>query len=143
MILRLLAILDHFQWENDHNSLQQSWITIENGTFDISKKVQAPSICLPKQINGIISDVRLQIFFSFLVLTSGKFLLALGREIGTGSIFLPFIFTFEQGGMSLLFTATWLQLQGQHRMTVSFFCESAQIVQLFQSSFKVLSNSPT
>ena len=32
--------------------------------------------------------------------------------------------TIQAIGMSLLFTATWLQLQGQHRMTVSFLCES-------------------
>ena len=32
----------------------------------------------------------------FLVLTSGKFLEALGRRIGTGLVFLPFIFIFEQ-----------------------------------------------
>ena len=55
------------------------------------------SICIPKQINGIISEVQLWKKNSFLVLTSGKFLEALGSGIGTGSNFLPFIFTFEQG----------------------------------------------
>ena len=58
------------------------------------------SICIPKWINGIISEVQLWKKISFLVLTSGKFLEALGRGIGTGSIFLPFIFTFEQGVLS-------------------------------------------
>ena len=43
--------------------------------------------CFPKRINGIISEVQLYFFFSFLVLTSGKFLEALGSGIGTGSIF--------------------------------------------------------
>ena len=35
------------------------------------------------------------------------------------------IATIQAISMSLLFTATWLQLQGQHRITVSFLCESA------------------
>ena len=48
MILRFLAILDHFQWENNHNSLQQSWITIENATFGSSKKILGPVHLLTK-----------------------------------------------------------------------------------------------
>ena len=40
---------------------------------------------------------------TFLVLTSGMFLEALGRGIGTGSIFLPFIFSFEQGERKLAY----------------------------------------
>ena len=35
-------------------------------------------------------------FFYFLVFTSGKFLEALGNEIGTGLVFFPFILIFEQ-----------------------------------------------
>ena len=35
------------------------------------------------------------------------------------------IATIQAISMSLLFTATWLQLRGQHRITVSFLCESA------------------
>ena len=45
------------------------------------------SICIPKRINGIISEVQLWKRFLFLVLTLGKFLEALGSRIGTGSIF--------------------------------------------------------
>ena len=45
------------------------------------------SICIPKRINGIISEVQLWKKISFLVSTSGKFLEALGTGIGTGSIF--------------------------------------------------------
>ena len=94
MILILLAILDHFQWENDHNSFYQSWITIKNSTFNISKKIKVLPICLPKQISGIISDVQLQKKKSFLVLTSGKFLEALWNWHRLS--FLPFIFIFAQ-----------------------------------------------
>ena len=35
------------------------------------------------------------------------------------------IATIQAIGLSLLFTATWLQLKGQHRMTVSCLCGSA------------------
>ena len=35
------------------------------------------------------------------------------------------IATIQAVGMSLLFTSTWLQLEGQHRITVSFLCGSA------------------
>ena len=45
------------------------------------------SICIPKRIDRIISEVQLWKKNSFLVLTSGKFLEALGGGIGTGSIF--------------------------------------------------------
>ena len=36
------------------------------------------------------------------------------------------IATIQAISMSLLFTATWLHLQGQHRITVSFLWESAK-----------------
>ena len=45
------------------------------------------SICIPKRINRIISEVQLWKKISLLVLTLGKFLEAVGRGIGTGSIF--------------------------------------------------------
>ena len=51
------------------------------------KKFLVLSICIPKRINGIISEVQLWKKKLFLVLTSGKFLEALGSGIGTGSIF--------------------------------------------------------
>ena len=52
------------------------------------KKFYVPSICISKQISGIISEVQLwKKKDSFLVLTSGNFLEALGSRIGTGSIF--------------------------------------------------------
>ena len=35
------------------------------------------------------------------------------------------IATIQAISMSLLFTSTWLQLEGQHRITVSSLCESA------------------
>ena len=35
------------------------------------------------------------------------------------------IATIQATSMSLLFTSTWLQLEGQHRITVSSLCESA------------------
>ena len=46
--LSKFSILDHFQWKNGHNSIQQSWITIKNATFDISKKILVPVHLHPK-----------------------------------------------------------------------------------------------
>ena len=45
------------------------------------------SICLPEQINGIISEVQLYNLFPFLVLTLRKLLEFLRGEIGTCSVF--------------------------------------------------------
>ena len=52
--------------------------------FDISRKSFVLSICLPKQINGIVSEVHVDII-SFLFLKLRKFLEALG--IGTTQFF--------------------------------------------------------
>ena len=55
------SILDHFQWENGHNPLQQSWITIKSQPF-LPKKLDLSvlSIWIAYLMNQIISKVQKQ-----------------------------------------------------------------------------------
>ena len=47
-----------YNWTSEIIPLYQSWITMKKFNFRQFKKIQVLSICLPKQINGIISDVQ-------------------------------------------------------------------------------------
>ena len=63
---------------------------LEKTFFDFKrwvKNIQTAGYNGARTVNGIISEVQLWKKISFLVLTSGKFLEALRRGIGTGSIF--------------------------------------------------------
>ena len=76
LVLRLQVILDHFQWENDHNPRQQSWITIKNQPFPPKKlDLSVLSIWIGNRI----------IFFIFFA--SKKLLAPLKSRIGTCSVF--------------------------------------------------------
>ena len=96
MIQRLQTILDHFQWENGHNSIQQSWITIKNATFDISKKFLGPVHLHPKtnKWDFLRSPIMKKIFVSCFDI--GEVLRSPGKWNRNLFRFLPFISTFKQ-----------------------------------------------
>ena len=64
------------------------------------KKFLVLSICIPKRINGIISEVQLWKKKSFLFLS----------EIGTGSIFSAFHFHFRTGWKTIVFLSAMFKL---------------------------------
>ena len=97
MIYRLQTSLGHFQWENGHNSLQQSWITIKNATFDISKKFLGPVHLHPKTdkwdyLRSPIMKKKIVSCFDI-----GAVPRSPGKRNWNWLYFLSFIFTFEQG----------------------------------------------
>ena len=101
MIQRLQTILGHFQWENGHNSLQQSWITIKNATFDISKKFLGPVHLHPKTdkwdyFRSPIMKKKIVSCFDIREVPRSP-----GKWNWNWLYFLPFIFTFEQGDIHL------------------------------------------
>ena len=82
------SILDHFQWENGHNPLQQSWITIKSQPFPPKKfDLSVLSIWIGNRINCVISEVQVSKKFFFIFLASKKLLASLRSEIGTCSVF--------------------------------------------------------
>ena len=102
MIQRLQTILGHFQWENGHNSIQQSWITIKNATFDISKKFLGPVHLHPKTdkwdyLRSPIMKKKIVSCFDI-----GEVPRSPGKWNWNWLYFLPFIFTFEQGVEGLI-----------------------------------------
>ena len=82
------SILDHFQWENGHNPLQQSWITIKSQPFPPKKlDLSVLSIWIGYRINWIISEVQASKIFFFIFLASKKLLAPLRSRIGTCLVF--------------------------------------------------------
>ena len=82
------SILDHFQWENGHNPLQQSWITIKSQPFPPKKlDLSVLSIWIGYRINWIISKVQASKIFFFIFLASKELLAPLRSKIGTCSVF--------------------------------------------------------
>ena len=77
-------------------AITQSWITIKNATLDISKKIQVLSNCLPKWINGIISNVQLQKKKIVSCFDIGEVFKSPGKWNWNWLRFLRFIFSFEQ-----------------------------------------------
>ena len=92
-----VLILDHFWWENGHNSIKQSWITIKNATFDISKKSLGPVHLYPKtdKWDYLRSPIMKKNFVSCSDI--GEVPRSPGKWNWNRLYFLPFIFTFEQG----------------------------------------------
>ena len=86
--LTTFSILDQIQWENGHNILQQSGITIESQPFPPKKfDLSVLSIWIGYRINWIISEVQGNKFFFFIFLASKKLLAPLRSRIGTCSVF--------------------------------------------------------